>query len=65
MSTWTISDAVTGRELGTIKHKFKLFGSRIVADGEFGQYIITGDFGNRSFTISTNNHEVNIFLIIK
>jgi len=58
MSTWTISDVVTGRELGTIKNKFRLIGSKIVADGEFGHYTIEGDFGNHSFTIKKDGHKV-------
>ena len=58
MSTWIVTDAITNRELGTIQNKFRLTGSKIVADGEFGHYIIRGDFGNHSFTITKDEKEV-------
>jgi len=64
MSTWTITDAVTGRELGKIKNKVKFVGSKIVADGEFGHYTIRGNFGNHSFSISKNKHKVRIYFLV-
>lgn len=63
MSTWIISDAVNGQELGTIKNKFRFIGSKIEAEGDFGHYIIEGNFGTRSYTITKDGHRVcNCFL---
>jgi hypothetical protein len=65
MSTWIISDAATDRELGTIQNKFQFFGSKIIAEGEFGHYTIEGNFGNHAFTISKDGQKVSlIFLLI-
>jgi hypothetical protein len=64
MSTWIVTDAVSGRELGTIENKFRLTGSKIVAKGLFGHYTIIGDFGNHSFTITKSEHEVRILYSI-
>lgn len=64
MSTWTITDAINGRELGKIKNKLKFIGSKMVADGEFGHYTIKGKLGNHSFTISKNKHKVKIYFIV-
>jgi hypothetical protein len=61
MSTWIVTDAVTRRELGTIKNKLRLTGSKIIAEGVFGHYTIIGDFGNHSFTITKDGHEVRRF----
>ena len=58
MSTWIVTDAVTGRELGTVKNRLRLTGSKIVAEGTFGHYVIKGNFGNRSFTIRKGEEEV-------
>jgi len=57
MSTWEIKNAA-GKELGTVKHKLRAFGSRIDAHGEFGHYKIEGHFGNHAFTIHKDDHKV-------
>ena len=62
MSTCIVTDSVTHRELGTIKNKLRLTGSKIVAEGVFGHYTIIGDFGNHSFTITKDGHEVCSFV---
>jgi len=56
MSTWKITDALSGKEVGTIENKIKFVGSKITAKGEFGIYTIKGKFGNHSFTIKKDNH---------
>ena len=61
MSTWIIIDAVTSRELGTVRNQFRLIGSKIVAEGTFGHYVIRGNFGNRSYTIKKGEEEVKKF----
>jgi hypothetical protein len=63
MSTWTITDATDGKELGTIKNKVKLIGSKIVAKGAFGHFTIKGNFGNHSFRILRDNVKVKIYFI--
>jgi len=56
MSTWTITEANSGKELGVIKNKVKFIGSKLTAKGAFGQYTIKGNFGNHSFNIKKNGH---------
>ena len=58
MSTWTITDARTSKELGTIRNRLKLIGSKMVADGDFGRYDIKGHFGTHSYKITKNGHKV-------
>jgi uncharacterized protein YxjI len=58
MSTWTITNSASGKQLGTIQNKLKFVGSKIDANGEFGHYKIEGDFGNHSFTIKKDGHKV-------
>jgi len=58
MSTWTITEASSGKELGVIKNKVKLIGSKIVATGAFGRYTIEGKFRNHSFSIKKDGQRV-------
>jgi len=58
MSTWTITDAVTHKELGLIKHEVKFFGSEIEARGSFGTYRIFGEFANHKFDIMKDGQKV-------
>jgi len=64
MSTWTIKEASSGKELGTLKNKLRVVGSKITANGEFGHYTIHGDFGNHKFNIKKDGHKVNIYICI-
>ncbi|CAF0975558.1 unnamed protein product [Adineta steineri] len=57
-STWSITDAITGREVGQIKNKFKVIGAKIHAEGDFGKYVIKGEFGKHTYKISKNHHKV-------
>ena len=59
MSTWTIKEFRTGKELGTIENKLRLVGSKMTANGAFGHYTIEGDFGNHSFTIKKSGEKVS------
>jgi hypothetical protein len=63
MSTWTITNSASGKQLGTIQNKLKFVGSKIDANGEFGHYKIEGDFGNHSFTIKKDGHKVSFDLL--
>jgi len=58
MSHWTITDVAKHHEVAKIKHEIKLVGSKIVAEGEFGQFVIEGHFRNHSFTIKKNGRKV-------
>lgn len=58
MSTWTIKDANTNHELGTIENKLRFVGSKMTANGAFGHYTIEGNFGNRSFEIKKEGEKV-------
>jgi uncharacterized protein YxjI len=58
MSTWTIKESGTDKELGTIENKLRLVGSKMTANGAFGHYTIEGDFGNHSFTIKKDGEKV-------
>jgi len=58
MSTWTISDAVSHKVLGTIKNQLKFIGSEIEANGEFGHYEIKGKFLDHEFKILKDGHKV-------
>lgn len=58
MSTWTIKEANTDKELGTIENKLRFVGSKMSANGAFGHYAIEGDFGNRSFDIKKEGEKV-------
>jgi len=58
MSTWTIKDASTGKELGTIENKLRVVGSKMEAHGAFGNYNIEGNFGNHAFTIKKDGEKV-------
>ncbi len=60
MSTWTIKESGSGKEVGTIENKLRFVGSTMIANGAFGHYKITGNFGNHAFTIKKNGHKVNI-----
>jgi hypothetical protein len=60
MSTWTIKEAGSGRELGIIENKLRFVGSKMTANGAFGHYTIEGNFGNHEFTIKKEGVEVNI-----
>ncbi|CAF1671227.1 unnamed protein product, partial [Adineta ricciae] len=51
MSTWIITDSLSGKEVGTIENKLKFVGSLMQATGSFGTYKIEGDFGNYSYSI--------------
>ncbi len=62
MSTWTITDSQTGKEMGTLENKLRLVGSTMEANGAFGHYRIEGDFGNHSFTIKKDGEKVNIYI---
>jgi hypothetical protein len=59
MSTWTIKESGTDKELGTIENKLRLVGSKMTANGAFGHYTIEGDFGNHSFTIKKEGEKVS------
>lgn len=63
MSTWTIIESKTDKEVGTIKNQLRLFGSKMEANGSFGSYVITGNFGNRSFTIKKAGEKVRWSLL--
>jgi len=58
MSTWTIKEASSGKEVGTIENKLRFVGSTMTANGAFGAYKIVGDFGNHSFTIKKDGVKV-------
>jgi len=58
MSTWTVTDAVSHKELGVIKNKVKFIGSEIEAHGSFGNYRINGEFGNHKFNILKDGQKV-------
>ena len=60
MSTWTIKEANTDKELGTIENKLRFVGSQMTANGAFGHYIIEGNFGNRSFQIKKDGEKVSV-----
>jgi hypothetical protein len=64
MSTWEVKNVVTGKEVGTIKHKVRAFGSRIDAKGAFGDFAIEGRFGNHEFTIRKDGHKVSVDVLI-
>jgi hypothetical protein len=65
MSTWTIKESGSGKELGTIENKLRLVGSKITANGVFGHYTIEGDFGNHSFTIKKGGVKVSADIFSK
>ncbi len=58
MSTWTIKEASSDKELGTIENKLRFVGSKITANGAFGKYTIEGNFGNHEFTIKKEGKKV-------
>lgn len=64
MSTWTIKEWNTEKEVGTIENKLRLVGSKISANGAFGHYTIEGDFGNHSFTIKKEGEKVSADLCL-
>jgi len=63
MSTWTIKEAGTDKELGTIENKLRLVGSKMTANGAFGHYTIEGDFGNHAFTIKREGEKVSRIIL--
>jgi len=58
MSTWTIKETSSGKEVGTIENKLKFVGSTMVASGTFGNYKIKGAFGKHSFSIKKDGVKV-------
>ncbi|CAF1526211.1 unnamed protein product [Adineta steineri] len=56
MSTWTISEAGSKRVLGSFENKGKFVGSKMEFNGEFGHFLIEGEFLNHEYTI-TKDHE--------
>ena len=62
MSTWTIKDSISGKEMGTLENKLRIVGSTMKADGAFGHYTINGNFGNHEFTIKKDGEKVNIYI---
>ena len=59
MSTWTIQESTSGKQIGTIQNKLRLVGSTIEAKGTFGNYKIEGNFGNRSFDVKKDGEKVS------
>jgi hypothetical protein len=64
MSTWTIKEANTDKELGIIENKIRFVGSEMTANGAFGHYTIEGKFGNHEFTIKKDGQKVRIYILI-
>lgn len=58
MSTWTITESSSGKELGTIENKLRFTGSKMTANGAFGHYTIHGKFGNHEYKIEKDGHKV-------
>ena len=59
MSTWTIQESNSGKQIGTIQNKLRLVGSTIEAKGTFGNYKIEGNFGNHSFDVKKDGEKVS------
>lgn len=59
MSTWTITDKVNGKEVGTVENKLRPLGSMMTANGAFGSYKIEGEVGTHSYTITKDGQKVS------
>ncbi|CAF1526797.1 unnamed protein product [Adineta steineri] len=58
MSTWKISAAGSDKVLGSFRNKIDFVGSTMEVDGEFGHFLIEGEFLNHEFTIKKDDEKV-------
>ncbi|CAF0915802.1 unnamed protein product [Adineta steineri] len=58
MSTWKISAAGSEKVLGTFENKLDFIGSTMEVNGEFGHFLIEGEFLNHEFTIKKDHEKV-------
>lgn len=54
----------TGTTIGTLKHRPSLvYDSYKLKSSKFGTYRITGNIGNRTFSIKKDGHKVRVMIV--